>query len=512
MTDENEAQALEDQLIEDIAKFAHDPEGYIRYAFPWGVKGTVLEKENLYEWHIKLCDSIKSKLLEGEERLKAISETMSELEPMPVREATASGHGIGKSAIVAMLIMWAISTCLNTRGIVTANTEAQLTKKTWPEIAKWHGLAINSHWFDCNATSLAAKGELGKNWRIDAVTWSLTNLEAFAGLHNKGNRIIIIFDEGSSIPDKVWEVAEGALTDKNTEIIWLVFGNPTRNSGQFRECFRRDKHLWTHRQIDSRTVPGTNKTQIEEWRIKHGEDSDFFKIRVRGMFPVTSELQYISTEDVDAAYNRHLRKEQYDFAPVVITCDPSWTGADALVISMRQGLYFKILRTIPKNDNDVQVANILAVLQDEHRADAVFIDMGYGTGIYSVGQSMGRKNWRLVNFGDASPDPGFLNMRAWIYGQVKNWLKEGGALPPDQELYDELTSIETKDRADGKIVLESKQDMKARGLPSPNKADSLAISFAFPVQKATMKITAPTNATILAAPRSAHNPFNRLKR
>ena len=404
--------------------------------------------------------------------------------------------------------MWAISTCENTRGVVTANTEKQLLTKTWPELTKWHQMAINSHWFECAATSIYAKSS-PKNWRIDAIPWSEHNLEAFAGLHNKGSRILLVFDEASAISDKVWEVAEGALTDEDTEILWLVYGNPTRNAGRFRECFRKYAHRWIHRQIDCREVPGINLTQIKKWEEDYGVDSDFFKVRVRGMFPSSSFKQYIGTDDVDAAFGRHLRVESYDFAPVIITCDPSWSGDDPLVIGKRQGLMFKILRSIPKNDNDVQVATLLAAIADEEKADAVFIDAGYGTGIYSAGVTFGRTNWRLVWFGEKSPNPGFLNMRAWMWGQAKLWLKSGGAIPQDHELRDELTGPETVARMDGKIQLESKQDMKARGLPSPNRSDCLCLSFAFPVQKASPFVRGQQSPMAILPGKSNYNPLRR---
>ena len=82
------------------------------------------------------------------------------------------------------------------------------------------------------------------------------------------------------------------------------------------------------------------------------------------MFPAMSARQFISVTDVDAAFGRHLRPEQYSFAPKILTCDPAWEGDDELVIGLRQGLAFKILRTIPKNDNDIQVANIVANLEE----------------------------------------------------------------------------------------------------------------------------------------------------
>src|SRR4029078_4129229 len=113
-----------------------------------------------------------------------------------VLEATASGHGVGKSALVAWLVLWAMSTSTDTRGVVTANTETQLKTKTWVELAKWFNLCwfAREH-FTLNATSLAPKDpERERTWRIDMIPWSKTNPQAFAGLHNKGKRMIVVFD------------------------------------------------------------------------------------------------------------------------------------------------------------------------------------------------------------------------------------------------------------------------------------------------------------------------------
>src|SRR3546814_8384592 len=143
-----------------------------------------------------------------------------------------------------------------------------------------------------------------KSWRADLVTWSVNNTEAFAGLHNQGKRIVLIFDEASGIDMKVWEVALGALTDENTEIIWLAFGNPTQNTGAFRECFGKSRALWHTRQIDSRTVEGTNKAYLEELVRTYGEDSDIAKVRVLGQFPSASSMQFISSAVVEEAQGR----------------------------------------------------------------------------------------------------------------------------------------------------------------------------------------------------------------
>ena len=460
---------VNERLIRFAASCRHDPVRWANAAWEWGVGDL---EPSPREWQTDIFTTIRDHL--------AIPDTRHE----PLQIAVASGHGIGKSALMGMLSNWAMSCYADAKLVTTANTDGQLRTKTAPEIGKWFRTSITAAWFDVQAQSIKSRDkEHANDWRQDFVPWSQHNTEAFAGLHNKGRIILLEFDEASKIHGDVWQVAEGALTDENTVIIWIVFGNPTRNSGRFRECFRRFRHRWITRQIDSRTVPGTNKKKIQQWLDDHGEDSDFFKIRVRGQFPSQSAMQFISADDADAARSRHLRPEQYNFAPVIIGVDPAWTGDDALEIMLRQGLYSKSLATLPRNDNDVEVANLIARLETEHNADAVFVDAGYGTGIVSAGTVMGR-SWQLVWFGGKAIDPGYVNKRAEMWGLKKVWLKAGGAIDPkDEDLYQDIIGPETVPRLDGKILLESKADMKDRGLPSPNKGDALALTFAAPVSK-----------------------------
>ncbi|QND53470.1 terminase [Phyllobacterium sp. 628] len=460
-----------DDIIELAASCRFDPVRWSNVAWDWG-HGELSDYDGPRAWQDDINGIIREHLANPETRYE------------PLQISVASGHGIGKSAEMGMLSNWAMSCWADAKIVTTANTEGQLRTKTAPEIGKWFRMSLTAHWFDVQATTIKSRDPTrSDSWRQDFIPWSEHNTEAFAGLHNKGKIILVLFDEASKIHDKVWEVAEGALTDENTVIIWVVFGNPTRNSGRFRECFRKFKHRWKNRQIDSRTVPGTNKKYLQRLVDDNGEDSDLVKVRVRGQFPAQSAMQFISADDVDKAQKVHLRPGQYSFAPKIIGVDPAWTGDDSLEIVLRQGLYSKSLATIPRNDNDVQVANLIARLEDEHQADAVFVDAGYGTGIVSAGLTMGR-TWRLIWFSGKSLDPGYINVRAYIWGQMKLWIKAGGAIDPkDQLLYDDLVGPETVSRLDGKIQLESKEDMKERGLPSPNKGDALALTFAEPVAK-----------------------------
>lgn len=454
------------QLVEFLASLSHDPLKFVKACFPWG-QGELANRK-IEQWQIDLLSDIRDGLKTPDE---------------VIRTAIASGHGIGKSALVSWLILWAISTRENTRGVVTANTATQLETKTMPELQKWHGRFIAKDLFNCTATAIfSVEKEYEKTWRIDAIPWSENNPEAFAGLHNQGNRIVFIFDEASAISNIIWEVAEGAMTDANTEIIWAVFGNPTRNTGRFYDCFHRDRKYWNTRQIDSRAVSFSNKSQIQQWIDSRGIDSDFVKVRVLGQFPSASELQFIPRELVDDARGKHLRTDQYNFAPIIIGVDPAWTGGDEIAIVKRQGLACSILATYQKNDNDYELASRIAAFEDAEKADAVLIDMGYGTGVYSAGKVMGRE-WQLVGFGNKSPDVGYFNLRAYGWGKMKEWLADGGAIPDNQQLCDDLVAPETKPRDDGRIQLESKDSMKKRGLPSPNIADALAITFMRPVVK-----------------------------
>ena len=278
-------------LTDFLGRGSKDPLEFVRLAFPWGEPNTQLEdKEGPDIWQIELLNDIK-------EGLKTPDQV--------IREAVASGHGIGKSAMVAWIILWAISTHEDTKGVVTANTDTQLKTKTWAELAKWYYLFIAKDLFTYSATSIYSNQEgHEKTWRIDAIPWNDSNPAAFAGLHNQGKRTLVIFDEASEISDIIWEVAEGAMTDADTEIIWCVFGNPTQSSGRFHACFHKNRSLWNRKQIDSRTVKISNKAELEGWRVQYGEDSDFFKVRVKGEFPSAREKQIISTAFVDEARRR----------------------------------------------------------------------------------------------------------------------------------------------------------------------------------------------------------------
>lgn len=466
-------------LARDIGSFAHDPDRYALYAFPWG-EGELSGMTGPREWQREVMDYIKGHLSNPETRFE------------PCRIARASGHGIGKSALIAMLIKWGMDTCVDTRIVVTANTESQLLTKTSPEIAKWCRLSITSGWFKVNATSIVSTTpSRDKSWRTDLVTWSDSNTEAFAGLHNQGKRIILIFDEASGISEKVWEVALGALTDENTEIIWLAFGNPTLNTGAFRECFGKQRNLWNTKQIDSRTVEGTNKAYLDEICKTYGEDSDIAKVRVRGMFPSASSMQFIGNAVVEAAQQRPI-PQHLSSDPVVFGVDCARFGDDESVLAIRCGRdarsrEWKSWRSM----DSMTLAGDIALQADLYHPDMIFVDAGNigGAIVDRLRQLRPDTPVTEVWFGgegrSAELEPGVAietaNKRAEIWTRTRAWLR-GGCIPETERLRDDLIGPTYSFAADDtRVMLERKKDMKKRGLPSPDWGDALACTFAEPV-------------------------------
>ena len=499
--------SADEQLADFIGAYWDNPLGFVLAAYDWDNDRELQIVELPSPWNLiynsKFGPDVWACELLDQIGRKVRANNFDPHNPIPVdaiREAIASGHGIGKSALVAWLTDWIMSTRPHSKGTITANTAEQLSNKTWAEIAKWTKRCITGHWFDVTTGKGAMKMEHKEHretWRCSAQTCREENSESFAGQHAPTGTSFYIFDEASAVPNKIKEVSEGGLTDG--EPMMFAFGNPTRNVGWFYDIFHSQQHRWGHKQIDSRSVQVTNKKLHAEWISDYGIDSDFCKVRIRGLFPAMSALQFISQTDIDAAYGKHLRLEQYNFAAKVVSVDPAWDGDDELVIGVRQGLSFRIVRVIPKNDNDIHIANIVAQIEDDEKADAVFIDAGYGTGIVSAGKSMGR-GWILVWFGGKSPDPGYLNMRAWIYGQARDWLKSGGSIPDDPKLARDLTAQETVPRADGVIQLIAKKDIKALIGWSPGRSDCLAISFAFPVVRRASLLP----GTLVPQPRDGH--------
>lgn len=444
---------MNQDLVKWLASVSNDPLAYVLGAFPWGEEGTRLEKFSGPEpWQRTKLERIRDKLA-----------TVAQV----IQEATASGHGVGKSALVAWLIKWGVDTKPDTIGVVTANTETQLKTKTWVELGRWHNMSITKDIFKLTATAYYHPDH-ERTWRLDMVPWSERNTEAFAGLHNQGKRIILLFDEASAIPDMIFETAEGALTDKDTQILWMIFGNPTRNSGRFKECFAGGQfsEYWESNQVDSRTVSFTNKDQIAKWIKAYGDDSDFVRIRVYGMFPRVGEMEFFSNEDVVAAATRDAVSGISD--PLALGVDVARYGKNASVIYPRKGRdartyerqRYQGLSTVQLSDK-VFEANFL------YHADGIMIDGG-GVGGGVVDQIRAKAlHCFEVQFGAKDDTPHmtwgsqgekYANKRSGMYGACRAWLKTG-CIPNEPALIKQFSAIKYTLNKQDAIQLISKEDM-----------------------------------------------------
>lgn len=478
----------DEELLAMIASLDCNPYGYVMFNFPWGQPGQLEMFHGPRDWQAGFLKEWGQEItLRGFDGLNPTD---------PIEFSTSSGHGIGKSALSAWIIKFIHDCWAFSKGAVTANTGEQLKTKTWAELGKWHNLSLTKNWSRWSNT----RGNMSlvnlsspESWRVDATTCREENSEAFAGLHAVDSVPFYLFDEASAVPDKIWEVSDGGMTDGMP--MRFSFGNPTRNTGRFRENFGSRRNDIRARRIDSRDVEGTNKKLFAKWVKLYGEDSDFVRVRVKGDFPRASSMQFISTDLAENAAKREARSGLAD--PLVMAVDVARFGDDSSVIYWRRGRDGRTIEPVKFRGIDTMtLASRVVELSKGNphtngmASDAVFVDGGgVGGGVVDRCRQLGLDVIE-VQFG-AKPSGDFLgdaegekysNKRSEMWGLMRQWLKYG-AIPDDKELYDDLVGCEYGFNVKNEIQLEKKEDMKRRGLSSPDIADALAMTFAEPVFK-----------------------------
>ncbi len=471
------------ELTEELSKLYADPLGFVMFAFPWGEPGQ-LENEtgpddNQIEFLTSLAEEVK-----GSRCGQKACQLFNGVDPvMPILMSETSGHGTGKSCMGAWIAWWLLSTRPDSIGTVTAGTNAQLQSRTWAAIRAWGKLCITSHWFEIQAHSIHRKSS-PETWKVVAQTCKEENAQSFAGQHARTSTSWYLFDEASEVPDKIWETASGGLTDG--EPMFFAWGQPVRNSGEFyKVCFGDKAVRWNHRRVDSRSSRFANKTLLQQWIDDYGIDSDYVKVRVLGLPPSASELQYIDKGRVELARKRTIAALSDD--PLVAGFDVSGGGRAWNVIRFRRGLDGKPADLPPiriPGEHDPErsqrvglCAELLRDRRPGHQLAAMFVDSAFGSPIVERLKALGFTNVHEVNFGGPSPDPHALNMRANMWKKGKEWLLLG-ALPDDESLCSQLCLPGYHINSSGKLVIESKADIQKRGEASPDDADAFCLTFA----------------------------------
>ena len=458
---------------------ADDVEAFVMYAFPWGVKNTPLARfTGPRKWQREVLRDVT-------EHIKA---QQGKVDFDTIRSAVSSGRGIGKSALVSWLVLWMLTTRIGGSVVVSANSENQLRSVTWAELTKWSAMLINSHWWEISATKLVpakwltdiVEKDLKKGtryWACEGKLWSEENPDSYAGVHNQDG-MMLIFDESSGIPDAIWDVGAGFFTENTPDRYWFAFSNPRRNSGYFFECFNAKRAFWKSRVVDARTVEDTDKAVYEQIIAEYGENSSQAKIEVYGEFPSAGEDQFIGPTLVDDAMKRPKYKDMT--APIIVGVDPARGGADATVIVVSQGRDLVAIKRYQGEDTMTIVGRVIEAIEEYKPTLTVIDEGGLGYGILDRLTEQ-RYKVRGINFGNKAKHPmAFGNKRAEMWNDMRNWLKSA-SIPSDRQLRADLTGPAKKPDSSGTIFLEGKKEMRARGLASPDAADALCVTFAFPV-------------------------------
>ena len=391
------------------------------------------------------------------------------------RVACKSGHGVGKSALLSWVILWYLITrpC---RIVCTANSANQLSQVLWAEIQKWARKMPKGLQGQLEITSekISVKGV---DSSCHARVSRKENPEALQGFHHE--KLLFVIDECSGVDDIVFEVAQGALSTAGSKI--LMVGNPTRSNGYFYEAFHKNAHRWHKMTVSCEDAEYVSDDFIEDMKHQYGEDSSIFGVRVLGEFAKQNDDSLISKHLVDAAVGR-------DVDPMTIA--PIWGldlarfGSDRTALAKRQG---NVLLEPIKHWQGKDLMETVGLILAEYEATP-FMDrpseiccdsIGVGAGAVDRLSELGLPA-RGVNVAE-SPALGtrYQRLRDELWFKCREWFEARDCQMPDQdELLHELTSLRFKILSSGKFKAEGKDEMKKRGLRSPDLADAFVLTFA----------------------------------
>ncbi|RYE67349.1 MAG: terminase [Oxalobacteraceae bacterium] len=453
-------------LAEDMAGFYDNPLGFVLYAFDWG-EGDLDRWQGPDEWQTEylrtLGDAIKA---------RASGDV--------IKMAVKSGRGPGKSAVIAWLVLWLMSTRPNFSGVVTANTGDQLDTKTWREVALWLSRAINKHWFDWSATKLVHK-EAPETWKIVAQKWSEHKPDAFGGLHNNGRGQCTIMDEGSGIPESIFAVAEATNTDPDSFV--FTFGNPTRRASYFFQIFSRFRHRWLTMTVDTRRAKAANQKQIADMIEDWGLDSDHVRVNVLGEFPQTDSDTLIPLTLLEGAAKREVAPDSLRMVKPIWSVDVARFGDDRTAVCKRRGRALMEPVTSWRGLDTMQTAGRVKAMYDEcaddERPSHIVVDViGIGSGVVDRLREMQMPVFALNVSESPAVDGKFAKRRDELWWSARKWFEGLDVSMQDQALAAELSDVLYGYTSAGLIKVEGKQETKDRLGRSPDLADAFIGSFA----------------------------------
>jgi len=407
------------------------------------------------------------------------------------RISIVSGHGIGKSMIFAIVILWFLFVHPESQIGCTAPSADQMYDVLWKELKKWieRVKPPYNEFFVWESSHVRAK-EMPAVWFARAKTSSKENTEALAGMH--ATWVMLGADEASGVEEPIFETMEGALTGEHTLI--LLAGNGIRSLGYFYDTHHKDQERWQTYSFSSLDSPRIPQKYVDDIIAKYGADSQQYAIRVEGKFPDEGSVDDKGYVQLFNEADLHIVPYDHDWRPigqVKAALDPSGEGQDSSEWAVRDRARAAIVASETESTPSSLALKSMTIVE-KYRVDPFdFTIDAFGTG-HPVAQEIALATskevhpWRVnpINTGDQCPSDRdqelYINIRAMIYHKLMLWCRAGGELMDSPRLKDELLSIRFRRTAMGKIQIMDKLSMKKLGYPSPNKADALSMTFLRP--------------------------------
>ncbi len=438
----------------------------------------------------------------GAEPTEQQAQLMSAVSNPGAHVSVRSGHGPGKTTGLAWLIVWFVSLYPDSRVPCTAPTGHQLHDLLWPEVSKWHN-KLHPLWKrDLIVTSdkIFVKDAPKTQYAV-ARTARPENPEALQGFHAKN--LLFLLDEASGIPEPIFETAEGALSTPGARVV--MTSNPTRTEGYFYRSHNEERRYWTTLHFSSLESPLVAEDYVEKMKARYGEDSNIYKVRVLGEFPEASEDVVIPLPWVESSIGRDI---EFPTSKRIAGLDVARFGDDATSFLVRQGGDIDYMDQW-RNKDLMETVGRVANAYKEGRFDAVHVDaIGLGGGVVDRLREMNIPVFGVNVAETAAQQEKFNRLRDQLWWAARDYFesKQSRITPaPDNsqmlidDLIGQLTSIRYGFTSNGKLRIESKDEMKKRGLESPNMADALCLTFAEGINKQSTTKAKPVKKKSMAA-------------
>ena len=388
-----------------------------------------------------------------------------------------SGHGVGKTSCLSWLALWWISTHYHAKVVMTAPTSAQLQDALLPETKAWLKQAPAGYrdLFNVKADRIELISDAERNF-ISAKTSRAEQPDALQGVH--ADSVLLICDEASGVPEQVYESAGGSMSAHRASMV--LAGNPVRSSGYFYDTFHKLSERWKTFHVSCEATARVSEDYIEECRVRYGEESNVYRVRVLGEFPRGDDDTVIAQELITEAISRDV--EPTPFGPTVWGVDVARFGSDSSALCKRKGNAITEPIRLWRNLDTMQLTGAVKAEYDstDEKPMEIFVDsIGLGAGVVDRLRELGLPAYGINVAESPALGTQYMNLRSELWYKAKAWLEGRDVrLPRDPTLKAELATVRYSYTSSGRVKIESKGELKKRGVASPDSADAFVLTFA----------------------------------